>query len=81
MDRDRDIDYAAAAVGRALAEKFSRSHSLNELQVTANERTILVRDGQRTAEGTRDNLLAAVRNAGTYENFWEGFSSSMPQQA
>ena len=39
--------------------------------VTANERTISVCDGGRAAEGTRDDLLAAVRAAETYAKLWE----------
>ena len=67
----RDIDYAAVAVRTAIEEKFSRKIELQELEITANERTITVRHGERQAEGTRDDLLAAVRKAETYEELWE----------
>ena len=30
-----------------------------------------VMHGDRLAEGTRDNLLAAIRKADTYENLWQ----------
>jgi len=69
----RDIDYAAAAVKTAIEEKFGRRQSLENLRVTANQNTISVVDGDRAAEGTRDNLLAALRKAGSYEDLWEIF--------
>jgi hypothetical protein len=67
----RDIDYAAKAVNKAIVDKFERKADLAGLTVTANEKTITVRDGDRTAEGTRDDLLAALRGADSYENLWE----------
>ncbi|HZZ28556.1 MAG TPA: hypothetical protein VFE46_11185 [Pirellulales bacterium] len=66
----RDIDYAAVAVKTALVEKFGREAVFDDLQVTANERTISVQHGQRTAEGTRDFLITILRKAGSYEQFW-----------
>ncbi|MBI3465734.1 MAG: hypothetical protein HY000_22180 [Planctomycetes bacterium] len=67
----RDIDYAAIAVTNAIVEKFGRQHDLHDLAVTANERTISVRQSGRFAEGTRDALLAALRKAESYSQFWE----------
>ena len=67
----RDIDYAATAVKKSILEKFARQNDLQELQVIANDRTISVRHGDRTAEGTRDDLLAAVRRADSYSTLWE----------
>jgi hypothetical protein len=67
----RDIDYAAIAVQNSIVEKFGRKSDLANLEVTANDRTISVRDGRQTAEGTRDDLLAAVRGADSYELLWE----------
>jgi hypothetical protein len=67
----RDIDYAATAVKTAIVEKFGRKTELAELDVTAGERTILVQHAGRTAEGSRDDLLAAVRAADSYESLWE----------
>ena len=67
----RDIDYAAAAVERAILEKFGRANELDGLEVTAQERTIAVRHGPHAAEGTRDNLLAAVRKADAYADLWQ----------
>ena len=61
----RDIDYAATAVKTAIVEKFGRHNDLAELAVTAKERTISVQHAGREAEGTRDDLLAAVRRAAT----------------
>jgi hypothetical protein len=70
MARLRDIDYAAAAVRKAIVEKF-RDVELGDLQVMAGERTIFVEHEGRTAEGTRDDLLAAVRRATSYPHLWE----------
>jgi hypothetical protein len=69
----RDIDYAAAAVNRAIVEKFGRSNELQNLTLTAGESTITVRDGEHCAEGTRDDLLAALRGSETYADFWQAF--------
>jgi hypothetical protein len=68
---DRDIDYAAIAVKNAILEKFGRQEPLEELVVTAEKRTIELRHEGRAAGGTRDELLAAVRKAATYAQFWE----------
>jgi hypothetical protein len=67
----RDIDYAAVAVNTAITEKFARYADLAALEVTANERTITVRDGERVAEGSRDDLMAAIRKAGDYDELWK----------
>jgi hypothetical protein len=67
----RDIDYAAIAVNNAIADKFGRKCDLKDLEVTANERTITLRHDDRSGEGTRDDLLAAIRAAETYEQLWE----------
>ena len=67
----RDIDYAAVAVKAAIVEKFGRKHELQNLRVTANEKTISVEDEGRVAEGTRDALLAATRKANDYEQLWK----------
>lgn len=66
----RDIDYAAIAVSNAIVEKFGRTSELQNLKVTANERTISVCDADQIAEGTRDELLAAVRAADSYAQMW-----------
>lgn len=71
----RDIDYAAEAVKKAIVEKFGRQNPTDNLQVTANEKTITVQDGQQVAEGTRDSLLAALRKAGSYDQFWGQFTA------
>jgi len=71
--RLRDIDYAARAVGKAVREKFGKDAVLDQLEIVAGERTIRIRDGQRMTENTRDNLLAAIRRAVTYETFWNQF--------
>ena len=74
MVRDRDIDYAAVAVKKAIVEKF-RDTALEDLEAVAGERTISIRHGGRKAEGVRDDLLAAVRKATSYGNFWEVLQS------
>jgi hypothetical protein len=66
----RDIDYAAIAVNKAIVEKFGRTNELANLEVTANEKTITVRHADQVAEGTRDDLLAAVRAADSYAQLW-----------
>lgn len=67
----RDIDYAAIAVKKAIVEKFGRKVELQDLDVAANDRTITIRDASRVAEGTRDDLLAAIRAADSYDVLWE----------
>ena len=67
----RDIDYAAIAVRTAIVEKFGRQNELQALEVTANDSSISVVDGESSGEGTRDNLLAAVRAAESYAKLWE----------
>jgi len=67
----RDIDYAALAVERAIREKFGRVEDLTDLRLEANDRTISVEHGDRTAESTRDRLQAAVRDANDYAQLWE----------
>lgn len=74
----RDIDYAATAVKTAIVEKFGRHNSLENLQVVANENTISVVDGGRAGAGTRDNLLAALRKADSYDNLWQILASASP---
>ena len=74
MARDRDIDYAAVAVKKAIVEKF-KDTALEDLQTVAGERTISNHDAGRKAEGTRHDLLTAVRNATSYANFWEVLES------
>jgi hypothetical protein len=69
----RDIDYAATAVKKAIVEKFGQQNPTAGLVVMAKEKTIAVQDGERIAEETRDNLLAAVRKAESYEQFWQAF--------
>ena len=67
----RDIDYAAITVHTTIVEKFGRKCDLKNMNVKANERTISIQDGIHTAEGTRDDLLAAIRAADSYEKLWE----------
>jgi hypothetical protein len=71
----RDIDYAATAVKTAILEKFGRQQAMDDLHLVANERTISVQHGERSAEGTRDNLIGAVRKVGSYDEFWKLIST------
>ncbi len=72
----RDIDYAAVAVKTAIVEKYGRQCELQDLNVTAQDKTIEVRDGRKVAEGTRDDLLAALRKSGTYEELWQELAAA-----
>lgn len=74
MFRRRDIDYAADAVKKAISEKFS-DVELENLQVTAGERTISIEHDGQNAEGTRDALLGALRKARSYSGLWEVFAN------
>ena len=67
----RDIDYAAIAVETAIVEKFGRKSDLGNLALTAHDRIISIQDGVNKAQGTRDDLLAAVRAADSYARLWE----------
>lgn len=71
MSMARDIDYAATAVRSAIVDKFGRGTELADLEVAAQDRTILLAHHERRAEGTRDDLLAAVRKAGSYPQLWD----------
>ena len=67
----RDIDYAAVAVKAAIAEKFGRHNELQDLNVSAGEKTIVVAHNGKTIEGTRDDLLALIRKAENYAELWD----------
>ena len=67
----QDIDYAANAVKTAILEKFGRAVALADLEPVANDRTISIIHAGQQAEGTRDNLLAAIRKADSYESLWQ----------
>ena len=69
----RDIDYAAIAVKKAILEKFWKT-PLPDLEVVANDKTISIRSDGHTAEGTRDDLLASIRLAESYDQLWEVFA-------
>jgi len=75
----QDIDYAAVAVKTAIVEKFGGGDALADLETVANDRTISVTHAGRQAEGTRDNLLAAVRKANSYDDFWQLLNTSGAQ--
>jgi hypothetical protein len=70
MPMARDIDYAATAVKKSIVEKFWQT-PLPDLTVIAGDKTISIQHEGRTAEGTRDDLLASVRKATSYANLWE----------
>jgi hypothetical protein len=75
----QDIDYAAVAVKAAIVEKFGRDAALDDLTLVAKDRTISIKHGRKQAEGSRDNLLAAVRKADSYESFWQVLNASGAQ--
>jgi hypothetical protein len=66
----RDIDYAAVAVKKAIVEKFWQTN-LQDFEAVAGEKTISLRHDGRVAEGSRDNLLAAVRKSASFDQLWE----------
>jgi hypothetical protein len=66
----RDIDYAAAAINRAVLEKFGRTNDLQHLKITAKESTIAVSDNTYAAEGTRHDFMDALRDCTSYPDFW-----------
>ncbi len=70
----RDIEHAAIAVKKAIVEKFY-ANQLQELQAIAGDKMIAIRHEGRHAEGTRDNLLAAVRKSTSYDGLWEVLAS------
>jgi len=75
----QDIDYATVAVKTAIVEKFGREAALDDLTLVAKDRTISIKHDRKQAEGSRDNLLAAVRKADSYESFWQVLKASGAQ--
>ena len=67
----RDIDYAAVAVQKAIVEKFGRQSELENLSVTVCGNAISVDDGVKSAQGSRDALLAGIRQADSYDRLWQ----------
>ena len=72
----RDTDFAAVAIKAALLDKFSRQNAMDDLELVAHDRKISVRHAGRGVEGTRDDLLSAIRKAETYDDFWKVFPRS-----
>ncbi len=70
----RDIDYAAIAVQKAIVNKF-HPLELQDVQAIAGDKTIAIHHNGRVARGTRDDLLAAIRKATSYDNLWEVFAN------
>ena len=66
----RDIDYAALTVRNQISEKFGRQVDLAQLEVQAGENSIFITDGDLHISGSRDDLLAALRDAKTYADFY-----------
>jgi hypothetical protein len=58
-------------VKKAVLEKFGDGGAKDSLQVMAGEQTILIEDSGRIAEGTRDDLLVALRKAASYDDYWK----------
>ncbi|MGD9644810.1 MAG: hypothetical protein AB7U73_03800 [Pirellulales bacterium] len=66
----RDIDYAAATVRKQISEKFGHKLDLTQLEVHAGEHAIFITDGDLHISGSRDDLLAALRDAKSYSDFY-----------
>jgi hypothetical protein len=67
---DRDIDYAAIAVRKAIEDKFGAQADLANLSVVPGERLIELRHDESVLSGTRDELQAAIRQAAVYDDLW-----------
>lgn len=66
------IDYAANAVKKAIVAKFFPGQDdVPELEAVSSGKIISLKHEKRTAQGTRDDILAAVRAATGYANLWE----------
>ncbi|MCE9551821.1 MAG: hypothetical protein K8T91_00365 [Planctomycetes bacterium] len=65
-----DLDYAAVAVRKAIVEKF-RTTPLDDLKAVAGGGVIALQHAGRQAEGSRDDLLAAVRKSTSFDELWE----------
>jgi len=65
-----DLQYAAVAVRKAIVEKF-RTTPLDDLQAIAGGGQISLQHAGRQAEGSRDDLLAAVRKSTSFDHLWE----------
>lgn len=66
----RDIDHAAIAVKKAVGDKFARQVNLEGLEVQVQDRTIRLSCGGRAVEGTRDELMTAIRMAENFDQLW-----------
>lgn len=66
-----EVDYAAVAVRTAIVEKFFGKAEPPDLHLESAGRMISIRDAGRSAQGTRDDLLATVRKTQTYDAFWD----------
>lgn len=66
-----DIDYPAVAVKNAIVAKFGAQIEPPELEAQTTGKVIAIRHAENAAEGTRDDLLAAVREASSFSNLWE----------
>jgi hypothetical protein len=66
------IDYPANAVKKAILDKFfpGQADSVT-LEAISEGKIIHLKHENRTADGTRDDILAAVRAATSYTNLWE----------
>ncbi len=61
--KDKDIDYAARAVLAAMRQKFGDRHDLSTLSVEPRNDGIRVAFADQSVEGTRDDLMIAIRKA------------------
>jgi hypothetical protein len=67
-----EIDYAANAVKKAIVDKFfPRQTEPVDLEAISTGKIIALKHDGKSAQGTRDDILAAVRAATSYSNLWE----------
>ncbi len=73
----RDIDFAAVAVRKAIRGKgFERQTRPSRRWMSSREsEPSPCGDGDRLAEGTRDALLAGIRDAGSYDELWQRWAT------
>lgn len=67
MNRLRTIDYAARAVQAAILDKYRIAPDTSDLRVEALDDTIRVAASGRDIQGTRDELMAAIRQAASLD--------------
>ncbi|MFO0913005.1 MAG: hypothetical protein U0795_08605 [Pirellulales bacterium] len=75
MNRLRTIDYAARAVQAAIVDKYRIELDTSDLRVEALDDTIRVAASGRDIQGTRDELMAAIRQAASLDELLQPSAS------